>query len=305
MIIKSLKNNIPLSQYIDKYKAIIEENLLRLLGPSEITPVTLYQSMHYSLFAGGKRIRSILCIASAEAVGGAIGDVIHIASAIEMIHTYSLIHDDLPSMDNDDLRRGKPTNHKVFGEATAILAGDALLTLAFTTLSDISVLSNIPPEKALHVINEIALSSGHYGMVGGQQIDMESQGKRIDISSLEQMHMKKTGALIRASVRSGGIVGGAAPPRLLALTEYGENIGHAFQIADDILDVEGRIEDVGKTLRKDLVQNKNTYPAMIGLDESKALEKSLIDRAIEALNDFDESADPLRMIAKYIVERKK
>ncbi len=305
MIIKSLKNNIPLSQYIDKYKAIIEENLLRLLGPSEITPVTLYQSMHYSLFAGGKRIRSILCIASAEAVGGAIGDVIHIASAIEMIHTYSLIHDDLPSMDNDDLRRGKPTNHKVFGEATAILAGDALLTLAFTTLSDISVLSNIPPEKALHVINEIALSSGHYGMVGGQQIDMESQGKRIDISSLEQMHMKKTGALIRASVRSGGIVGGAAPPRLLALTEYGENIGHAFQIADDILDVEGRIEDVGKTLRKDLVQNKNTYPAMIGLDESKALEKSLIDRAIEALNDFDESADPLRMIAKYIVERKR
>jgi len=305
MIIKSLKNNIPLSQYIDKYKAIIEENLLRLLGPSEITPVTLYQSMHYSLFAGGKRIRSILCIASAEAVGGAIGDVIHIASAIEMIHTYSLIHDDLPSMDNDDLRRGKPTNHKVFGEATAILAGDALLTLAFTTLSDISVLSNIPPEKALHVINEIALSSGHYGMVGGQQIDMESQGKRIDISSLEQMHMKKTGALIRASVRSGGIVGGAAPPRLLALTEYGENIGHAFQIADDILDVEGSIEDVGKTIGKDIAQNKNTYPAMIGLDESKALEKSLIDRAIEALNDFDESADPLRMIAKYIVERKR
>ncbi|HAS17718.1 MAG: polyprenyl synthetase [Nitrospirae bacterium RIFCSPLOW2_12_42_9] len=296
---------MPLSQYIDKYKAIIEENLLRLLGPSEITPVTLYQSMHYSLFAGGKRIRSILCIASAEAVGGAIGDVIHIASAIEMIHTYSLIHDDLPSMDNDDLRRGKPTNHKVFGEATAILAGDALLTLAFTTLSDISVLSNIPPEKALHVINEIALSSGHYGMVGGQQIDMESQGKRIDISSLEQMHMKKTGALIRASVRSGGIVGGAAPPRLLALTEYGENIGHAFQIADDILDVEGSIEDVGKTIGKDIAQNKNTYPAMIGLDESKALEKSLIDRAIEALNDFDESADPLRMIAKYIVERKR
>lgn len=303
-MIKSLKNNIPLSQYIDKYKAIIEENLLRLLGPSVISPFTLYQSMHYSLFAGGKRIRSILCIASAETVGGAIDDAIHVASSIEMIHTYSLIHDDLPSMDNDDLRRGKPTNHKVFGEATAILAGDALLTLAFTTLSDISMLRNVPPEKALNVINEIALASGHYGMVGGQQLDMESQGKRIDISSLEEMHRKKTGALIRASVRAGGIIGGATNLQLLALTEYGENIGHAFQIADDILDVEGSIKDVGKTLRKDLVQNKNTYPAMIGLVESKALEKRLIDKAIEALDKLDERADPLRMIAKYIVERK-
>src|SRR3972149_1431778 len=162
MIIKSLKNNIPLSQYIDKYKAIIEENLLRLLGPSEITPVTLYQSMHYSLFAGGKRIRSILCIASAEAVGGAIGDVIHVASAIEMIHTYPLIHDDLPSMDNDDLRRGKPTNHKVFGEATAILAGDALLTTAFSILSDPLLLKGISPDRVIEIIHEIALGAGSY-----------------------------------------------------------------------------------------------------------------------------------------------
>src|SRR3990172_3895464 len=340
MIIKSLKNNIPLSQYIDKYKAIIEENLLRLLGPSEITPVTLYQSMHYSLFAGGKRIRSILCIASAEAVGGAIGDVIHIASAIEMIHTYSLIHDDLPSMDNDDLRRGKPTNHKVFGEATAILAGDGLLTMAFSILSDTknvedpvchpelvsgsqtkrsrnkfgmtvggeereAVFSddNNHLDKRLRIISEIALAAGPEGMVGGQQLDIENEGKKIDATELENLHNRKTGALILAAVRTGGISGGATEMQLQALTVYGKKTGLAFQIADDILDVEGDADDVGKSIGKDAEQSKNTYPAVLGLAQSKTLAGRLVDEAITALDSFDEKADPLRMIAAYIVDR--
>lgn len=299
-----LKTDYTLRQYLEEKRAVIEESLLRLLGPPERYPLTLYQSMHYSLFAGGKRVRPILSIAAAEAVSGRIETVIPVAVAVEMIHTYSLIHDDLPAMDNDDLRRGKPTNHKIFGEATAILAGDALLTLAFTELSDNALCGNIPPDRTLRIIHEIGIGAGPYGMVGGQQLDIESEGKRIDLKLLEQSHMKKTGALIVASIRGGGIAAGAEEAQLLALTDYAGRIGLAFQIADDILDVEGSIEEVGKSTGKDITQNKNTYPALIGLRESKAVEKRLIDEAIDALEGFDERADPLRWIAEYIVERK-
>ncbi len=304
MKIKKANNNSTLRHYLEEKKAIVDKYLLKILGTPGGYPPTLYQSMHYSLFAGGKRIRPILSIASDEAVGGQIESVITVAAAIEIIHTYSLIHDDLPSMDNDDMRRGKPTNHRVFGEAAAILAGDALLTLAFTALSDNTLHENIPPEKLLPIIHEIGLGSGHCGMVGGQQIDIESEGKRLDLKTLEEMHMKKTGALIRASVRSGGIAGGATENQLMALTDYGEKIGLAFQIADDILDVEGGIEEVGKATGKDISHKKNTYPALIGLNESKTLAERLLAEAVETLKGFGERAEPLRMIAEYIVERK-
>jgi len=301
---RDLKTDSSLVLYLEEKRTLVEENLFRLLGAPERYPCTLYQAMHYSLFAGGKRIRPILAIAAAEAVGGETETVIPIAVAVEMIHTYSLIHDDLPAMDDDDLRRGKQTNHKIFGEATAILAGDALLTMAFSILSAPALLKGIPPDRVLEIIHEIGLGSGPYGMVGGQQMDIESEGKGIGLKVLDQLHGKKTGALIQASVRAGGIAGGATGVQLLALTRYAAKVGLAFQIADDILDVEGSIEETGKTTGKDIAQNKNTYPALIGLDESKALEKELVAEAIEALHEFDEGADPLRMIAGYIVERR-
>lgn len=289
-----------LSSYLQKNRDIIDRHLQSLGGiPGEI-PHTLYNSMHYSLSAGGKRVRPILAIASCEAVGGRLDDVIHAAIAIEMIHTYSLIHDDLPAMDNDDLRRGKPTNHKVFGEATAILAGDGLLTMAFAVLSDLTGAD----DNRLRIIHEIAVAAGPEGMVGGQQLDMENEGNNIDIKALEELHLRKTGALIRTAVRTGAIAGNATEVQLQSLTEYGAKTGLAFQIADDILDVEGDVGDVGKSIGKDAKQNKNTYPAVIGITESKILAEKLVKEALTALDSFDEKADPLRMIAEYIVERK-
>ncbi|MBI5756746.1 MAG: polyprenyl synthetase family protein [Nitrospirae bacterium] len=309
MITEKVKDNSALRRYLEEKRAVVDRHLIRLLGAQERYPRTLYQAMHYSLSAGGKRIRPILSIASSEAIGGTLEDVIPAAVAIEMIHTYSLIHDDLPAMDNDDIRRGKPTNHKVFGEATAILAGDALLTLAFSILSDNTVWKGFSGEKIgsaniLRVIHEIALSAGPEGMVGGQQLDIESEGKCIDIDAVEKIHGRKTGALILAAVRAGGIAGGATETQLTALTDYGKKIGLAFQIADDVLDVDGSIEEIGKSPGKDVKQHKNTYPAIIGSSESRVIAQELVNEAIEALDGFDEDADPLRMIAKYVVQRK-
>jgi len=295
MIIEKTKDNSILSSYLREKKTLIDRYLMMFLGSPGKLPPTLYESMRYSLSAGGKRIRPILSIASCEAVGGMTEDVIPAAIAIEMIHTYSLIHDDLPAMDNDDLRRGKPTNHKVFGEATAILAGDGLLTLAFSILSGVS--------NSMKILHEIALAAGPEGMVGGQQLDIENEGKNIDVKALEELHRRKTGALILAAVRSGGIAGGAAETQLSALTDYGMKIGLAFQIADDILDLEGDVEYIGKSPGKDVKQNKNTYPALLGLAESKIVARNLVDEALEALESFDEKAVPLRMIAEYIVDR--
>lgn len=304
MITAKTKDKSILSSYLQSNKEIIDGYILRLSGIPGNIPHTLYNSMHYSLAAGGKRIRPILAIAACEAVGGRTEDVIPAAVAIEMIHTYSLIHDDLPSMDNDDLRRGKPTNHKVFGEATAILAGDGLLTMAFEILSGTdNVDANEHADRRLRIIREIAVAAGPEGMVGGQQLDIENEGTIMDIRELEELHRRKTGALILAAIRTGGISGGATETQLQALTDYGAKTGLAFQIADDILDVIGIEKEVGKSLGKDARQNKNTYPAIAGLAESKLLAEKLINEALTALDSFDDKATPLRMLAGYIIAR--
>jgi len=263
---------------------------------------TLKKAVRYSVFAGGKRIRPILAVAAAEAVGGTVEDAVTAGAAIECIHTYSLIHDDLPGMDNDDFRRGVPTSHKVFGEATAILAGDCLLTVAFSVLSDTSRFS-ADGAQMLRVIHEIAEASGDRGMVGGQQADLESEGKEIDLPSLELIHIRKTGALIVASVRAGAILGGAAEHDLKSLTDYAKHLGLAFQITDDILDVTGTKEEMGKQTGKDHVRGKATYPALLGLAESKERARELIDRALASIAGFEDGAAALRAIARLVIER--
>lgn len=267
-------------------------------------PEILRESMLYSLRAGGKRVRPILCIASYEACNGDSEDIIPYAASLEFIHTYSLIHDDLPAMDNDDLRRGLPTNHKVFGEGMAILAGDALLTEAFYIVSN-NHLSNIfPPDLRLRIIRELCLAAGVHGMVCGQAEDLLSENREPDIETLRFIHSHKTGAMITASVRIGGILAGCDEKILSDLTKYGEKIGLAFQIIDDILDVEGSTEEIGKPKGSDERKKKLTYPKIYGLDESKEIAKELVNEAIESLNRFDEKADPLRAIARYLIERR-
>lgn len=269
---------------------------------SIIKPDQLKDSVTYSLSAGGKRIRPILCIASYEACGGRAEDIVPYASAIEFIHTYSLIHDDLPSMDNDDLRRGKPTNHKVFGEGMAILAGDGLLTEAFCLLS--SNPSNFDSKLVLEVINEIATSAGIKGMVGGQAADLIYETKEPNSETLCFIHTHKTASLIRASIKVGGILAGCGDERLNSLSNYGEKIGLAFQIIDDILDVEGETEIIGKPKGSDEKKKKMTYPKLYGLDKSRQMASELIEKAIDALSLFDEKAAPLRGIARYLIDRK-
>jgi geranylgeranyl diphosphate synthase type II len=259
--------------------------------------------MRYSLFAAGKRVRPILAIASAEALGAKTQGLLPIAGALELIHTYSLIHDDLPAMDDDDFRRGRSTCHKVYGEATAILAGDGLLNMAFEILSDPRLLKHIPAKRLLAVIKEISTASGVFGMVGGQVADMESEGKDVDFPTLEYIHTHKTGALIRASVRAGAIYAKAGEKRLKALTRYGELAGLAFQIADDILDITGKQEETGKGVGSDLRKGKKTFPGFYGLEESRRRAREVVDQALAALKDFDRKADPLRELAKYIINR--
>ncbi|MBI4745814.1 MAG: polyprenyl synthetase family protein [Deltaproteobacteria bacterium] len=267
-------------------------------------PVTLHKAMRYSMMAGGKRIRPILCIASCEAVGGKIKNVLPVACALEMVHTYSLIHDDLPAMDNDDFRRGRPTSHKVFGEAAAILAGDALLTEAFGIMTDFNLRKTVRADAILDVIGDLARASGSFGMVGGQVVDMESEGVEIDLPTLEYLHTRKTGALILASVRGGAKIGEGADEEIEALTRYGECLGLAFQIADDILDIEGDQDEIGKDVGSDLEKKKATYPSIVGMAASRERASELIDMAIDSLKGFDQKAEPLREIAKYVVERR-
>lgn len=288
-------------RYLKEKKEYVDKALEVILPKEDEFPKNLHKAMRYSVFAGGKRIRPILLIASAEAVGGRKEDVISAACAVEMIHTYSLIHDDLPAMDNDDLRRGKPTNHKVFGEALAILAGDALLTLAFDVLAK----NHNNSENALTVIHEIAKAAGSAGMVGGQAVDMESEGKECDLPLLEYIHIHKTGALIRACIRTGAALANASKKQIESLTRYGEAVGLAFQIADDILDIEGTKKEIGKTAGSDAKKKKITYPSVLGLNESKDRAKELIQLAFDAVKGLDEKAEPLREIARYVVERRK
>lgn len=294
-----------LKLYLKNMQQLVDTALARYLPAADELPLSVHKAMRYSVFAGGKRVRPILLLASCTAVGGDLETAMPAACAMEMIHTYSLIHDDLPAMDDDDFRRGIPTNHKVFGEATAILAGDALLTEAFILLSSPERNGCLDPGMLLRVIQEIAVSSGSRGMIGGQVVDMESEGsKEIDLATVQYIHTRKTGALIRASVKGGALIGGAAGPELDAIVRYGEAIGLAFQIADDILDIEGTTEQLGKDAGSDQARGKATYPAVMGLAASKQRAGELVAAALDALGCFDAKADPLREIATYIVKRK-
>jgi geranylgeranyl diphosphate synthase type II len=276
-------------------KAVLTEQALHAhMDRLSNLPQTLRDAMGYSLFAGGKRLRPALALGAAEIVGGDEQVALPFACALEMIHTYSLIHDDLPSMDDDDFRRGKPTSHKVFGEAVAILAGDALLTLAFETAAQTGHAG---------VVAELAVAAGGEGMVGGQVIDLESENKKLGLEELSHLHGMKTGALIRIAVRGGAVLGGAGESELAALTSYGEHLGLAFQIADDILDIVGTDEALGKPVGSDAGNNKSTYPALVGLHRAHELAHQAVDRALAALTQFGSEANNFRALARYVIER--
>lgn len=288
--------------YMNERRQQVEETLEKLMPREKEWPTKLHESMLYSIRAGGKRLRPILAIAACEACGAKADRVLPVAAALEMIHTYSLIHDDLPAMDDDALRRGKPTNHKVFGEAVAILAGDALLTEAFRIMTRYRH-PEVHAPVLLDVVESIAEASGSKGMAGGQVVDLESEDKKIDLPKLEELHRHKTGRLIRVSVEAGAKLAGANAAQVEALGLYGEKIGLAFQIADDVLDIEGG-EEIGKDVGSDVANHKSTYPSILGLEESKAKAKQLIEEAIVLLQSFDAKAEPLREIAKYVVSRR-
>jgi len=288
-------------------KEEVEKELRLIFDQRKNIPEKLHESMAYSVFAGGKRLRPILVVAGAEAVGGQRASAMPVAAAFELIHTYTLIHDDLPAMDDDDLRRGMPTNHKKFGEATAILAGDGLLTLAFEVLSEpYATASPVNAEIRVKIINNVAKAVGALGTVGGQEVDMASENQKRsdnDLEILEYIHTKKTGAMITAAVVSGGLIGGANSDQISALERYGNGIGHAFQIVDDILDVTQTTHNLGKPAGSDTENIKLTYPAIIGLDESRKLAKTQIKEALSALEIFGDAGQPLAGLARYIEER--
>jgi geranylgeranyl diphosphate synthase type II len=293
-----------LKSYLKERCAEVDGALNRYLPPEDELPVSLHRAMRYSVFAGGKRVRPILMLAACDAVGGDCQGVMPAACAMEMIHTYSLIHDDLPAMDDDDFRRGRPTSHKVFGEAVAILAGDALLTEAFILLGREEGLPPLDPGRRLAALSEIARCAGSRGMVGGQVVDMESEGRHdIDLATVQYIHTHKTGALIKASVRAGALLGGGNAGQVAALTRYGEAIGLAFQIADDILDIEGTTEELGKDAGSDQARGKATYPAVMGLADAKERALELMELAVSALDGFGDEAEPLRQLARYVVRR--
>ncbi|QBZ92079.1 (2E,6E)-farnesyl diphosphate synthase [Pseudomonas viciae] len=264
----------------------------------------LYEAMRYSVMNGGKRVRPLLAYAACEALGGQAEQANGAACAVELIHAYSLVHDDLPAMDDDDLRRGQPTTHKQFDEACAILAGDGLQSLAFSALLD-PTLSDCPAQIRLDMVSALALAAGPAGMVGGQAIDLGSVGLKLNQSALEYMHRHKTGALIEASVKLGALASGrATPAQIQALQTYARAIGLAFQVQDDILDVESDTQTLGKRQGADIARDKPTYPALLGLDAAKAYALELRDQALAALRPFDAPAEPLRDLARYIVERR-
>jgi geranylgeranyl diphosphate synthase, type II len=292
-----------LRAYLKARQELVEGALEQLLPPETTEPPTLHRAMRYSVQAGGKRLRPILVLAGAEAVGGRPEQVMETACAMEMIHTYSLIHDDLPAMDNDDYRRGMLTNHKVFGEAVAILAGDALLTLAFKLIATNGARTGDARIIAA-LVTDIADAAGTNGMVGGQVVDIESEGKTFSAETLDYIHTHKTAALIRISLWAGALIAGGSPAQLAAISASGEALGLAFQIVDDILDVEGSTEQLGKTAGKDAQQQKATYPAYHGLEVSRERARVLIGQAKEALAPLGERAEPIRALADFIFERR-
>jgi len=293
-----------LKAYIKQKNQIIDAALERMLQDSHSSK-TLVKAMKYSLMAGGKQIRPVLCLAACEAVGGMPEDALTAACALEMIHTYSLIHDDLPAMDDDELRRGKATCHIAFNEATAILAGDALLTLAFEVLSSVQFNDGNQAFRWLKVIRLISEAAGYQGMIQGQMLDIASEGIRLSADELETMHRLKTGALIETSLACGALLGGADRRQTDLLSDYGRKIGLAFQVADDILNVEGNPELMGKAVGTDRQRDKSTYPSVLGIQAAREFSKKLVQEALQALETFDKQADPLRGIARYIIERKR
>lgn len=281
---------------------LVEEQLPKELASNPALDKTLSEAMSYSLMAGGKRMRPVLLMAAADAVGGRGEDFLTTACAIEMIHTYSLIHDDLPAMDNDDYRRGKLTNHKIYGDGMAVLAGDALLTLAFEVILRQQGVSDA---VKLAVLREFSIAAGQSGMVGGQAMDLEAEGRRISLEELRKLHMGKTGALFRAAIRSGALLAGAEPAKLTALTEYADKFGLAFQITDDILDVIGDAVVIGKPVGSDERNDKSTYVTLTSLEEARELARQTVDDALAALAPLGAEADFLRELVRMLLARDK
>lgn len=281
--------------------AEINNALRKYMTHSENPQQKIYEAMEYSLYAGGKRLRPVLMLETARMCGGDPAVVLPFACAMEMIHTYSLIHDDLPAMDNDDLRRGIPTNHKKFGEAMAILAGDALLNKAFEIVSGVE---NLPPSRVLSAVSMLAASSGTEGMIGGQVVDIESEGKSIDLSELQYLHLLKTGAIIRSSCTIGALLAGASESEIRAVDEFASKLGVAFQIRDDILDCTGTEEELGKPIGSDEAEGKNTYVKLLGLEKSEQLVKTYSTQAEQALDCFGDKADFLKWLADTLINRR-
>ena len=311
-------SSLDIEKYLKDKAELVEAALDKLIPDGKDYPQSLYGAMRHSLFAGGKRLRPALVLAACEAVGGDAEDAMNTACAFECVHTYSLIHDDLPAIDDDDMRRGQPTCHKQFGEASAILAGDALLTIAFEMIAQSP---HVDPKRLIRVVGELAVGSGHSGMIGGQVVDIESEGGDISFPVLEHIHIHKTGTLIVAALKSGAIIGGADAITIEKFTRYGEALGLAFQVADDILNVEGSSEELGKATGSDEERGKATYPAIVGLKESKEMAEALGAKALEALKGMssgspdsapgsapdsgEDKVEPLRALVKFVIERKR
>lgn len=292
----------PLKAYLVEKQKLVDGELKRLLPTANSSPATIHQAMRYSVFAGGKRLRPILCLAAAEACGGDAEDALPLAAAVECLHTYSLIHDDLPCMDDDDFRRGNPTSHKKYGEGIAVLAGDALLTIAF------EMVANAKPQArygCATLVRELAETSGSRKLIAGQVLDLESEGigANLTLAQLKRIHMGKTAALLTTSIRYGGMSANATPKRLEALTVFGQSLGLAFQVIDDILDVTQTSEKLGKSAGKDEAADKATYPSLMGLEKSKKEARKLTAKAMQALQVFGKRAQRLREIADYLLAR--
>jgi geranylgeranyl diphosphate synthase type II len=299
-----MSDNFDLKAYLEERRGLVNQALKAYLPQVRGPAFRVTQAMHYSLFVGGKRLRPILCLAGAAAVGGDPETALPVACALEMIHTYSLIHDDLPAMDDDDLRRGRPTCHKQFDEATAILAGDGLLTEAFNIMGAAADRFAGREGVLLEVMRLVATAAGYQGMVGGQMLDLQAEGRQVTLKELETIHRCKTGALLTAAVRAGALVGGGSRTEVAALTGYGEKFGLTFQITDDLLDVEGVAAEMGKAPGMDEKRRKATYPAVLGLEATREWARRLAEAAIDGLEPFQERAEPLRELARYLLVRR-
>ena len=289
-----------MKEYLAARQKLVDQALDQLLPKATAKPKTIHKAMRYSIFAGGKRLRPILCVAAAECCGGPIEGVLPLACAVECVHTYSLIHDDLPCMDDDDFRRGVPTSHKVFGEGIAVLAGDALLTFAFELASSVP---GWPRYPAREVVRELAVASGSRHLIAGQVVDLESEGKKISLPLLKFIHQSKTAALLTTSIRLGGMSANATPAQLRNLSEFGRALGLAFQVIDDILDVTQTSEKLGKSAGKDAAAEKATFPAVVGLERSRRIAHRLTKEARDALKPFGKRAEVLRGLADYLLQR--